>query len=138
MPLTMARPWKHPKTGIFWLRRAVPNDLRPLVGKREEKRTLGTRDPAEARIRNIAEMAKLDERWTALRRGQSDSPAPVPVLAQTVTLTERQAHERAAWLYGFWLDKCRDNPSEQTFWPTNLYDELWAEPLVQSFGRQAE
>lgn len=58
MPLAMARPWKHPKTGIFWLRRAVPDDLRLLVGKREEKRTLGTRDPTEARIRHVAELAK--------------------------------------------------------------------------------
>ncbi len=49
MPLAMARPWKHPKTGIFWLRKRVPDDLRPLVGKREEKRSLHTRDPAEAK-----------------------------------------------------------------------------------------
>ena len=42
MALAMARPWKHPKTGIFWLRKCVPDDLRSLLGKREEKRSLGT------------------------------------------------------------------------------------------------
>lgn len=31
------RPWKHPKTGIYYVRRAVPPDLRALIGKREEK-----------------------------------------------------------------------------------------------------
>jgi hypothetical protein len=49
MALAMARPWKHPKTGIYWLRKGVPNDLRTAVGKREEKFTLKTRDPAEAK-----------------------------------------------------------------------------------------
>ncbi|MGU3666164.1 DUF6538 domain-containing protein [Methylobacterium sp. A49B] len=132
MALAMARPWKHPKTGIFWLRRSVPHDLRPLVGKREEKRTLGTRDPAEAKLRHTAEMAKLEQRWAALRRQQSGLPAENPASSQTVTLTELQAHERAEWLYRYWLNKHRDNPSEQTFWPTDLYGELWTDPYGQS------
>ena len=51
MPLMMARPTKHPKTGVYQFRRAVPNDLRALVGKREEKRSLGTKDPEEAKRR---------------------------------------------------------------------------------------
>ena len=45
MVLAMARPWKHPKTGIYWLRKGVPDDLRTAVGKREEKFSLKTRDP---------------------------------------------------------------------------------------------
>lgn len=28
MVLSMARPFKHPKTGVYWFRRAVPKDLR--------------------------------------------------------------------------------------------------------------
>ena len=28
MALAVARPWKHPKTGIYWLRKRVPDDLR--------------------------------------------------------------------------------------------------------------
>lgn len=139
MPLAMARPWKHPKTGIFWLRRAVPDDLRALVGKREEKRTLGTRDPMEARVRHTAQMALLEERWAALRRGPRESEGAATAPCQTIRLSERQAHERAAWLYRFWLDKHRENPSAQTFWPTDLYDELWAEPpAVSLLGEGAE
>jgi hypothetical protein len=48
MALTMARPWKHPKTGLYWLRKRVPDALRAKVGRREVRRSLGTRDPAEA------------------------------------------------------------------------------------------
>jgi hypothetical protein len=48
MALAMTRPWKHPKTGIYWLRKRIPDDLRLLLGKREEKLTLKTRGPSEA------------------------------------------------------------------------------------------
>jgi len=53
MSLAMARPWKHPNSGVFWLRRRVPDDLRQLIGKREEKRSLGTRNPEEAQRRHV-------------------------------------------------------------------------------------
>ena len=56
----MVSPMRHPKTGIFWFRQAVPKAMQAAVaevlgrsGKRhlELKWTLGTRDPAEARRR---------------------------------------------------------------------------------------
>jgi hypothetical protein len=65
----MARPWKHPKTGIYWLRKRIPDDLRPLLGKREEKRNLGTRDPNEAKRFHARALAELGERWANLRSG---------------------------------------------------------------------
>ena len=37
MALAMSRPWKHPKTGVYWLRKRVPDALQRLVGKREEE-----------------------------------------------------------------------------------------------------
>jgi hypothetical protein len=43
MTLAMSRPWKHPNSGVYWLRKRVPDDLRALIGKREEKRSLGTK-----------------------------------------------------------------------------------------------
>ena len=43
MMLAMSRPWKHPKTGVYWLRKRVPDDLRAAVGKREEKRNPASR-----------------------------------------------------------------------------------------------
>ncbi len=84
MALAMSRPWKHPKTGIYWLRKAVPADLRPVVGKREEKRTLGTRDAAEAKRLHAQVLAELEARWHNLRAGPR-------------TLNEREAHELTDW-----------------------------------------
>jgi hypothetical protein len=63
MTLRMAQPWPHPKTGVFWFRRAVPKDLRTPVGKREELVSLATKDPAEARVRYAKVSAEVEARW---------------------------------------------------------------------------
>jgi hypothetical protein len=47
----------------------VPEELRALVGKREEKRTLGTKDPTEAKRLHAAALAELEARWASLRAG---------------------------------------------------------------------
>jgi integrase len=47
--LTIAQPWKDPKTGIFKLRRRVPKRYVPVAGDRLIKHSLHTHDPAEAR-----------------------------------------------------------------------------------------
>ncbi len=49
MALAITQPTKHPKTGGYRVRKAVPKDLRAVVGKREPVRSLGTKDAAEAR-----------------------------------------------------------------------------------------
>nr|WP_321982901.1 DUF6538 domain-containing protein [uncultured Cohaesibacter sp.] len=41
----MTYPFKHPKTGIYDYRKVVPVPLRAVIGKREEKRSLKTKDP---------------------------------------------------------------------------------------------
>ncbi len=131
MVLAMTRPWQHPKTGLFWLRKRVPTDLLALVGKREEKRSLRTRDPSEAKQRLADALSQLEIRWRALRlevrsSGVADRPA-------TATMTEREAHERARWMHGYWLNKHRDNPSQQTFWPVHLYGRLFKPRLGPAF-----
>ncbi|MGW9820294.1 uncharacterized protein DUF6538 [Methylorubrum extorquens] len=65
----MSRPWPHPKTGVFWFRRRVPKDLLALVGRREEKASLGTKDVGEAKRRFAAHAAKVEARWANLRAG---------------------------------------------------------------------
>jgi integrase len=45
----------------------VPDDLRAGIGKREEKLTLKTRDPAEAKRLHAAALAALEQRWANLR-----------------------------------------------------------------------
>lgn len=122
MPLLMSRPWKHPKTGIYQLRRAVPEDLRALVGKREEKVSLQTRDPTEAKQRFAKALAELELRWANLRAG----PKP---------LTEREAHHLALAEHDTWLRAYSDNPSQQTKWDVRLGDWVFgargSSPLVE-------
>jgi integrase len=113
MPLAMARPWKHPKTGIYWLRKRVPEDLLRLVGKREEKRSLGTRDPAAAKRLHAVALADIELRWSNLR-------APRKVLS------EREAFELAAPLGEGWLAQHRENPSDQRAWNTEFGDRVFA------------
>lgn len=115
MALAMSRPWKHPKSGMYWLRKAVPDDLRRVIGKREEKRSLRTRDPAEAKRLHAQALADLEVRWQNLRTGSQ-------------TLSEREAHDLAAGVYERWLEFHRDNPGEQRFWQTDLFERLWAPP----------
>ena len=69
MTLAMSRPWKHPNSGVYWLRKRVPDDLRQVIGKSEEKRSLGTRNADEAKCRHAQALAELEERWANLRRG---------------------------------------------------------------------
>ncbi|MCJ2100014.1 DUF6538 domain-containing protein [Methylobacterium sp. E-046] len=110
MPLTMARPYKDPKTGIYRLRRVVPESLRQFVGKREEKLSLGTRDPEEARRLHAKAMAEIEARWANLRAGER-------------TLTEREAHEMAKPLKAKFLALYLDDPSQQPWYP-ECYDQL--------------
>src|SRR5437764_818034 len=53
----MTTPWVHPKTGGLYYRKAIPPRARHLFGgKVEVRRSLGTRDPRQARVR-YAEIA---------------------------------------------------------------------------------
>ena len=115
MPLAMSRPWKHPNSGVYWLRKGVPEDLRALVGKREEKRSLQTRDPVEAKRRHAEALAEIEERWANLRAGPK-------------ALTEREAHQLAAVVHDRWLQQHADNPSQQTAWNVDLANRLFAPP----------
>lgn len=64
----MAQPWKHPESGVFYYRRRVPEDLRDVLGKREWKTSLHTRDLSEARPRFAAESAHCEEVFAAARK----------------------------------------------------------------------
>jgi integrase len=69
MGLRMATPWKHPNSGIYWLRRRIPADLVAIIGKKEEKVSLRTRDPAAAKAAFIRAAAEVEARWANLRKG---------------------------------------------------------------------
>lgn len=69
MVLSMARPQKHRKTGVYQFRKAVPRDLRPLLGKTEEVRSLRTKDIAEARRRHAEVALEIEAKWRSLLGG---------------------------------------------------------------------
>jgi hypothetical protein len=105
-------PLEDPKTGIFWLRKRIPDDLRPLLGKREEKQRLGTRDPNEAKRVHAQALAERGERWANLRSGPR-------------AFSEREAHELVAPAYEWWVNAHRDNPNDQKIWKSEHFGELW-------------
>lgn len=82
-----------------------------LVGKREEKRSLGTRDPVEAKRRHAEALAEIELRWANLRSGPK--------------VTEREAHQIAVVAHDRWLQLHLENPSKQTFWRIDLGDRLF-------------
>ncbi|KTT37010.1 integrase [Pseudomonas oryzihabitans] len=81
----MAQPFKHPSTGVFYIRRRVPDELRPALG-REYKRSLKTRDPLEAKARHAVEWTRSEEAFS-LARAQ---------LAGAEVLTKRDMQQLAA------------------------------------------
>ena len=117
MALSMSRPWKHPRTGVYWLRKRVPDDLRPVVAKREILQSLRTKNPAEAKLRHAEALVELETQWKNLRAGPR-------------SLTEREALEFVEPVHNWWYGQHRDNPSEQRFWRTELFEKLWASPPI--------
>lgn len=83
--------------GIYWLRKKIPDDLRPILGKREEKFSLKTRDPAEAKILFAKAAAEIEERWSNLRRGR-------------MSLTHKQAWAVAGEIYREFVAAHEDDP----------------------------
>ena len=84
MPLPMTRPYAHPKTGVYWLRKVVPEWLRGALGKRELVQTLGTKDPGEARARApavIAEFQAIMDRARRKLEGGPDQPSARQIAA---------------------------------------------------------
>lgn len=67
--IKMATPQKDPRTGIFYLRRGIPVELRPFFnGKHEHKVSLGTRDPGQAKARFSEPNAAYEQQLEIARR----------------------------------------------------------------------
>lgn len=71
MVLRLNRPTKHPKTGSYWLRKRVPNDMQ--VDWAIVTKSLDTRDPEQAKRRNAEARADLEARLDRLRSGPRQS-----------------------------------------------------------------
>ncbi|MDB5539676.1 MAG: integrase domain protein [Devosia sp.] len=125
MVLTMARPWKHPDTGIYWFRKRVPDALRAVVGKREEKFSLKTREPDEAKRLHAAALLEIETRWANLAQPEKG-------------VTELEAMELARPCYEWLRQTFADNPSEQTVWDPDLYDQLFTPVSYAPVGSLSE
>ena len=83
----MAQPWKDPRSGIYYIRRRVPKDVKPHLPRLGEfyKRSLETTCPHTAKARHASEWLKSQElfdRTRASLRGESTLlPADAPTLA---------------------------------------------------------
>lgn len=93
----MSRPWKHPTTHVYYYRRAVPDDLRAIIGRREEKRSLGTKDPATAKAAHATVAAEIEVKWQNLRKGVQ-------------AITNKQAHAIAGEFYRALIAAWADDP----------------------------
>ena len=112
MGFVMASPWSHPKTGIYWFRRATPRDLIEAAGRlkalgievtRETSITLKTRDPGEAQTRWCKVNAACMERWQALRRLLNEGPK---------RLSQKEIFALSTRIGEGVLDKTQDNPGD--------------------------
>lgn len=105
MVLSMSRPWKHPKTGVYYFRKAVPKDLRPHFPQSqwEVKKSLKTHDPADAKIKHAQVAAEIEMRWKALRA----KPEP---------LSQRQIIALAGLAYREIMGLGENEPGETVIW----------------------
>jgi hypothetical protein len=86
MALRMASPYRHPKTGMFWFRRRVPDALRPLLRKTIYQRSLGTKDVIEAKRKFLQVAASVDREWSRLLVEGLPPPDEPPRLTRKQTL----------------------------------------------------
>ena len=120
MVLQMARPWRDPTSGIYYLRvrlpRSAPNSVKGrkamLPLNREHvhvtigditKLSLRTRDPAEARARHVEAHAAFIAHLEASKSGP-------------IRLTMRQISAIAGTVYHELIEKIGDDPGEPKVW----------------------
>lgn len=87
--VTMATPWRHPRTGTYYLRRQIPSPLRGEFGGRQLwKRSLNTKDADEARRIFPARNSELEQQFerarAAVTKRFSASELTIDMAAATV------------------------------------------------------
>ncbi len=128
MVLPATRPTQHPRTGIYQFRRAVPERLRHLVGKREVKISLGTRDPAAARRLHAEISAEVEADWIERERAAARGEAP------PARLTQEQVVALAGRLYRDLMDRHGSDPGDRAAWLERLER---AQPALPASGRSS-
>ena len=108
--IKMPKPIKRPTSENYWIRKKVPADLRPLVGKTEIWATLGTKDERQANIKIGAVNAAIEAEWARLRAGaaraassaEAFEPEPFKLTHQDLHALRREEHTRIRdhWMQG--------------------------------------
>lgn len=129
MALQMARPFKHPKTQIYYFRQRVPTDLRPMLGDKIVSWSLRTKDPNQAKLLNAAAVMEQAMVWARHRK----QPEPLPH-AQIVALS--------GILYKDVMASLELEPGEPSIWQAvlGLLDRVAATPdgLAKWYGSEAD
>ena len=79
---TMAKPWKHPDSGIYYHRIEVPKDIRKQFPTRWIKTSLNTRTFSEAKRLFAVQYAETQAKFAQARSRVSLTPKDIEVLAQ--------------------------------------------------------
>jgi integrase len=109
MALRMLHLWKHPQSGIFYFRQAVPEERRPAVGKREIKFSLHTTDPKEAKLRYPDALARANE-----------------ILQRAVGGQRHLSHREVLALAGEWYRRELMRREDEPGRPEDLQAGAWA------------
>lgn len=80
----IAQPFRHPDSGIYYLRRRVPDDLRAIIGKTEIRRSLNTRNHHQAKSAFALAYAESERLFSDARNGRCTAPPEAPMLAPTL------------------------------------------------------
>jgi len=93
----IAQPFRPPDSGIYYLRRRVPDDLRSIIGKTEIRRSLNTRNHQQAKAAFALAYADSERLFKEARNGiynasghdeSPSSPCPTnPITEPPVTLS---------------------------------------------------
>ncbi len=91
----IAQPFRHPDSGIYYLRRRVPDNLRSIIGKTEIRRSLNTRNHQQAKVAFAIAYAESERTFSEARNGlynASEQREPVtrpsPTPEAPITLSE--------------------------------------------------
>jgi integrase len=89
----MPTPIRRPTSDFFWIRKKVPEKLRPLVGKTEVWASLGTKDERKANIKIGAVNAAIEAEWSRLRSEGAPNSNPKKELdLEPFRLTHQDLH----------------------------------------------
>lgn len=127
----MAAPQKDVKTGVYYFRKGVPLALREAVGLTELRKSLGTKDPVEAKRRHAEVAVEVDAEWDRLRAALKvdESGRDPKRQPQLTSLTQKDAHALAGEFYREFIAENEANPGNAEQWTQRLVAMSTALPL---------